>query len=290
MAGVETFLRGNVIDVLLSEKTKAIMVIGGSDTGKTTLVEAIAGLLSRKTETAVLDLDMGQSHIGPPTTMGWGRVKGGFSGWQAVKAEDIYFTGTLSPPGNLLPSVTGARHLLDTASSKCPKVVIDTTGLIGEPVGRVLKQYKIDALSPDIVIALERADELEQIIEAFRSHIKPVFHRVAVPDEVAFKSTVKRADFRTEKLREYFKGAISREFSLEEKGIRFTRELNRDELVGRAVSFRDKSNEDIFIGILESIDLARKKAAIRTPATGAIDFTTLVIGTAAINLSEPSIS
>src|SRR5918999_822328 len=50
------------------------MVIGEGDTGKTTLVTALANaLVERGFRVAVLDADLGQSEIGPPTTIGLGR-------------------------------------------------------------------------------------------------------------------------------------------------------------------------------------------------------------------------
>lgn len=53
------------------------MILGGSDTGKTSLVEYIANLLVSKFKVGIVDCDMGQSHIGPPTTIAWGRVGNG---------------------------------------------------------------------------------------------------------------------------------------------------------------------------------------------------------------------
>lgn len=87
-----------------------VMVIGGSDTGKTTLVERLAGRFAGEGPTAVVDLDMGQSHVGPPTTVAWARVGGageggGFPGWNGLTPDGVYFTGATSPVGSLLPSV-----------------------------------------------------------------------------------------------------------------------------------------------------------------------------------------
>ncbi len=161
--GIEHFIKdGRLLKILDESAVKTIMVIGGSDTGKTTLVEALLSFLSGPR--AAVDLDMGQSRIGVPTTVSWGRVSEGFSDLSGIKEEGFYFTGALSPPGNLLPSVVGARRLVDRAIRACDKVVIDTTGLIDEPAGRVLKRYKIDLLMPDIVIGLERERELSYIL------------------------------------------------------------------------------------------------------------------------------
>jgi polynucleotide 5'-kinase involved in rRNA processing len=47
------------------------LFLGGTDAGKMTLVAALARRLAGEHEVAVLDADIGQSHIGPPTTIGW---------------------------------------------------------------------------------------------------------------------------------------------------------------------------------------------------------------------------
>jgi polynucleotide 5'-kinase involved in rRNA processing len=45
---------------IYSPRNKIIMVIGRSDTGKTTFIERLADHLSQKTEVGIVDLDMGQ--------------------------------------------------------------------------------------------------------------------------------------------------------------------------------------------------------------------------------------
>ena len=54
-----------------------VVVIGESDTGKTTLVTALANAaFARGFGVGIVDADLGQSEIGPPTTIGLGRVRG----------------------------------------------------------------------------------------------------------------------------------------------------------------------------------------------------------------------
>ncbi len=67
---------------LLSPDTRSIMLLGEADTGKTTLAEGLGAFLSKDFRTAAVDLDMGQSRIGPPATVGWG-----FANWDAARDE-----------------------------------------------------------------------------------------------------------------------------------------------------------------------------------------------------------
>ena len=61
------------------------LVLGASDTGKTTLVETLAGKLAEAGPVAVVDADIGQSHIGPPATVGWAMAGKGGAGLSAKR-------------------------------------------------------------------------------------------------------------------------------------------------------------------------------------------------------------
>jgi hypothetical protein len=50
------------------------LFLGAPDTGKTTLIEALAVRLANDHTVAIVDADIGQSHIGPPTTVGWAKL------------------------------------------------------------------------------------------------------------------------------------------------------------------------------------------------------------------------
>jgi polynucleotide 5'-hydroxyl-kinase GRC3/NOL9 len=272
---------------ILDPKSRVIMVMGGPDTGKTTLVESIAGMLSEKTCAGIVDLDVGQSHIGIPTTIAWGKIKNGFKTWQDIRVEDLYFTGTLSPVANLLPMIVGAKLITDRAAASCQRIIVDTTGLIAEPAGRLLKQFKIDLLRPDIILALEHSGELGHILNAFKSERLPKVYRIPVPPQVGTKSAMKRSRFRVERFRSYFTGSNVLEISLKKTGIRYTAEparLSTIELKDRVLSLRDGKNRDVALGVIEKVSARERKIFIRTPLKSDAHISTLVIGRAVIDL------
>jgi len=272
---------------LLGPRNKLILVIGGPDTGKTTLIECIADLLAEHQEVGVVDLDMGQSHIGMPTTIAWGKIKGVFKDWSDIRTEDFYFTGTLSPPGNLVPALVGAKLITEKALFFCQKVIVDTTGLIAEPAGRVLKQYKIDILSPDIILALERAKELGHILDCYTLQKFPLVYRLSVPMQVELKSITGRAQYRALRFKSYFTNARTHEVSYEDMGIRFTREpiqFSTSELKDTVVSFRDVRNRDLALGIVEGLNIRHKKLEILSPINPDVKFSTLLFGMTKITL------
>ncbi len=278
-----------IVDALADAGNKLIMVIGGSDTGKTTLIRLLSDFLSIKSKAGIVDLDMGQSHIGPPTTIAWGKVTGAFTDWSDILVEDFYFAGTVTPFGNLLPSLVGAKLMTDQAMSSVRKVIVDTTGLIAEPVGRVLKQYKIDILRPDIVLALERSEELTHILDPFRFQRTPEIYRIHVPHQIRRKSLFKRADYRFRKIKAYFNHAEVIEISLDEIGIRSAKDtlhFSHSGLKNRIVSFRDKKNEDLALGVITEAKAREKKLMIRTPIEKAADFSSIVIGKTELDITN----
>ncbi len=289
---IEDFIREPfIIEALANPANRLIMVMGASDTGKTTLIECLVDFLSRKFRVGLVDLDMGQSHIGPPTTIAWGKVSRGFKGWGKIEVEDFYFTGSVSPVGNLLPAMVGARLMTDRALAVTDRVVVDTTGLVAEPMGRILKQNKIDMLSPHVVLALEHSGELEHILGAFRHCQSPKIFRIEVSSEVKTKTVTKRSLYRFEKIRDYFSDAETIEVPLGDVGLRFVREtvrLSAASLRNRIVSLRDRKNKDIALGIIKGIDSKEKTIMLLTPSVNA-KFCSIIIGRAEIDMKNSTV-
>jgi polynucleotide 5'-hydroxyl-kinase GRC3/NOL9 len=290
MGDIREFIAdGRILSVLRDPRNRLILVLGGSDSGKTTFVACLADRLSTGTAVGVVDLDAGQSRIGPPTTVGWGKVEGGFRGWQSISVEGFFFTGALSHAGNLLPAIVGAKLVTEAALAACRKVVVDTSGLAAGPIGRVLKQSKIDLLEPDVVLAFERGSDLAPILDSFALHAVPRVIRLPVPAVVNLKSPERRVRHRQDLFTAYFAGARTVSVSLDAVGVRFTREpevWERERFAGRLVSFRDDRNRDLALGVIEDFAPRNRRLRIRTPLAAAVPVAALVVGTARLERKE----
>lgn len=273
-------LEERIAEALLSPAAKSIMLLGAPDTGKTALAAAIADLLSKNGRAGLLDLDMGQAHIGPPSTIAWGFVESGFKGWEEIKAEGLYFTGALSPPGNMLPSLTGAKLLMERALAKCPKLIIDTTGLVAGPIGRLYKQYKIDLLRPDVVMAVQKYNELEHIISPYALMKSPVIIRLKPSALTKMKGIPLRTAFRAERFRAYFEGSRVFDVDMSRCGVRYTRDNGNEGLEGRLLSFRDHTGSDICLGVIEIADLNKGLLTVRSPLKQGTVYACIIIGRA----------
>ena len=178
------------------------MLLGASDTGKTTLAHAIhSQWLESGRAVAYLDCDVGQGSLGPPALLA---LQTQLEGDRSRRR--FYFIGDTTPRGNFLPVIVGAAHLLRMARlSGAQDVVVDTTGLVApEAGGTMLKLWKVEALRPDYVVALERQDELSQILGCL-GHTYGDRLIVASPQAgVVPRSQAERAAGRNRRWRAYF--------------------------------------------------------------------------------------
>jgi polynucleotide 5'-hydroxyl-kinase GRC3/NOL9 len=149
------------------EKERGIAILlGATDTGKSTLAKyLIFNLCQRGLKVALVDADIGQSFIGPPTTIGFSVFKSD-PDWEVVLSPpEIFFVGSTTPEGYLPTHLKGVKRMMDKAiSSGAEVVLVDTTGFVLGEAGKELKRRKIDVLSPHFIIALQKSDEIEPLL------------------------------------------------------------------------------------------------------------------------------
>lgn len=147
------------------QRWRKILVLGATDRGKSTYCHYLSQtLLATGERVAVVDADVGQKDIGPPATITLGYPKLGHA-LQQIQPSAWYFVGAVSIVGHLLPAVLGTCQTVDVADAA--RVIINTTGFV-EGIGRVLKGYKIEALQPDVIVAIARGQELRSVLQPYR--------------------------------------------------------------------------------------------------------------------------
>ncbi len=116
----------------------------------------------------MVDADIGQASIGPPTCVSLGMVEGEIRGCEDIPLAALDFVGSPSPKGHLLQCATGAAVMTAAArAAGAETVVVDTTGLIAGSAGRGLKSAKVRLTGADVVIALQRDEEAEHLLAAY---------------------------------------------------------------------------------------------------------------------------
>lgn len=180
-----------------------IMVIGRVDTGKSTFCRQLASIaLERGLGVAIVDSDVGQSWIGPPTTVGMMIANGEPS--PTIFPDSFYFVGSISPEKHLLQTIVGAKRMVENAEkAHTDLIIIDTTGLVDKSIGRSLKLNKIDLIKPDHIVCFQRNSELEMMIRGIESDLCHV-HRLEPSKSVERKNSDFRTKYRNEQFNRYF--------------------------------------------------------------------------------------
>src|SRR3990172_4611806 len=188
---------------------KVILIIGETDTGKTSFTTFLANrLVERGLRVGVVDADLGQSDIGPPTTVGLGVLTQPVERLGEAEVIGLHFVGSASPQGHLLPTVIGTKKMVEKALRLgLDKVLVDTSGLIQGELGRALKQAKIDLVDPDLLLCLERHGECEHILRPYSGGSRPTIVRLAPAPAVKKRSQEERRLHRERTLQAYFHGA-----------------------------------------------------------------------------------
>ena len=144
-----------------------VFLLGGIDTGKTTFgIELATRAVAAGIPTAIVDADIVQSTIGPPTTVGLKFVKADtdMSRDSLRRADAMGFVGSIIPKGHLLPLTSYTGKLVTRARNEGMKlIIVDTTALVSGIYGQTLKFFKMDLVAPDTIVAFERGGELDPI-------------------------------------------------------------------------------------------------------------------------------
>jgi polynucleotide 5'-hydroxyl-kinase GRC3/NOL9 len=205
---VATFIEpsgwGGALEIL--QEAHTILLFGAIDTGKTTFLMWLANTLRAQGQRiAIVDADVGQSSLGPPTTIGLGLVVQPFQSLRELTPAALYFVGSTSPRGHFLPVVIGTKRMVELAQRMAvDRVIVDTCGFIGEDGGQALKRYQIDLVRPDVVVCLQRASECEPILLAFRSCQRPRILRLRASQACRRRDREERRVYRERSLRGYF--------------------------------------------------------------------------------------
>jgi polynucleotide 5'-hydroxyl-kinase GRC3/NOL9 len=189
----------------------AVMVLGAPDTGKSTLCRYLVYRAYLKGQPAALvDLDLGQSHLGPPATLGLDLFPPRRPGDEVLHPEALYFIGQTSPVGSVLEVAVGCRVLVDTARARgCTHVVVNTSGLVQGTGALILKRAQVELLQPALILALQRERELEPLLRGLGSGDPPSWPLIRLPvsSRVIRRTPEDRRTYREARFRRYFQGA-----------------------------------------------------------------------------------
>lgn len=198
----------------LLDNPGVVFLMGGLGTGKTTFaVELLGRARTAGISAALVDADIEQSTVGPPTTVGLKLI----AGMEALTpetlrpADQLGFVGSLNPREHLLPLVTATAKLVWQArDADCDLIVVDTTGFVAGIYGQTLKFFKMDAVRPDHVVGFERGGELEALVGMAQRFTPAEVIEVPAVDQFTTRSAEERVAFRERQFAAYFASGTSR--------------------------------------------------------------------------------
>jgi len=195
--------------------TGVVMVMGGSDSGKSTFCRYLLGEARRRRRPwAFLDADLGQSHVGPPATIGLKLYPGAAPDDWGLRADACYFIGQTSPPGRLLEIVVGLKRLVDKARPRRQLIIVNTSGFISGPAALRLKTAKAEVLRPRLGIILVRHEEMAALLPPLTLLCQET-QLLPVSPQARQKSWEERRRHRQERFAAFFAKATPQPFPLD---------------------------------------------------------------------------
>jgi len=145
------------------------MLIGGLDTGKTTVaVDAVRYALAAGHRPVLVDADIGISTVGPPACVGLKVFESETDLESVHKPDALHFVGAITSSRLVLQQVVATAVMVQRARDHGDVIVVDTTAIAAGVSGETLKYHKAELCRPDLVIALQRGEEMEPVVGMLR--------------------------------------------------------------------------------------------------------------------------
>jgi len=255
--------------------SRPALVLGGVDTGKTTLVRQLVGRwTSQGLRVGLLCADPGQPLIGLPGTLSLTLLSGDT---EATQPDRVAFVGSPSShhcQDDLLLAL--ARLLRESVRLAPDRVLIDTCGLVHGPAGISLKQREVDLCAPARVLALQRGEELKPILFPFRRRADVSLRRLTPSPQVQRKTPAQRRQNRRARFADYFAHARRRAFHLH---------IECEDLEGRLCGLMGKEGWTAGLGILCEVASERQEVTCWTPLPEETEVTAVQVGSLVLDPS-----
>jgi polynucleotide 5'-hydroxyl-kinase GRC3/NOL9 len=144
---------------------------------------------------------------------------------------------------------------------------------LGE-TGKELKRRKIDLISPRFILALQKDDEIEPILEQYKENPHYKIYRLPLSEQVRAKSAEERRINRTNKFRDYFKYSVVQELAIEKVQIEGEvldpsgAPLPLDWVLrmnGLLIGLKDGNDETLALGLTKNYFEEKKAVRLSTP-------------------------
>jgi len=259
-AGVEV-LEGSTIPLSWREAGSALVelgegvavVVGGADTGKTTLCTFLSNyLIAENRQVAVVDADIGQTDLGPPTTMAAGEVKARVTSLSQIIPSERLFIGLTSPGRAKNKVIHSTKRLVDYHTKPGKITIVNTDGWVSGSEAVLYKLQMLDELRPDMTLGIGDSD-ISPILQAGNRATLIV----GSPDTVKERTRLDRLELRSLGYRKYLAGATLRAFRMNGLELRHCTTMG-DLGLDRVSRSRLENLKETIVGLLNANDLLQE--------------------------------
>ncbi len=275
----------------LPKKPVVIMIIGGTDSGKSSLCTYFTNrLLTEKCTVAILDCDLGQSDIGPPGTVGYTIPIKPVTDLFSLQPRNAFFVGETFPSRAISLALTGIAYMNAEVQGCCTDfLVVNTDGWVDGEEAVAYKAQVAELLKPDVVFCMDRFGELPSLCAQFGDALG-LFRqeRVEAPLTAKERSQEKRRKLRELGYNKYLAEAKVKSWSLSRLQLEETEELSTPEVKtsetakavkakkkaiatltasrGLLLGLADAQGRFLGIGVSHGIDFEKKTLRVSTTA------------------------
>jgi polynucleotide 5'-hydroxyl-kinase GRC3/NOL9 len=154
----------------LQKRPAVVLVLGMADCGKSSFCTYLLNsLIDGKCKVAVLDGDLGQSDIGPSSTIAYALASKRIPELYDLKLKNAYFVGVTSPIKAMAKVIEGLTAMkTEILQQQADFVLINTDGWVSGDVAVRYKNSLINALKPDVIVGIQINDELTPLITSLQ--------------------------------------------------------------------------------------------------------------------------
>ncbi|MGA3190950.1 MAG: Clp1/GlmU family protein [Candidatus Bathyarchaeia archaeon] len=189
------------------------MIFGTADAGKTSFCTYLINrVLREKRKIAVLDGDLGQSDIGPPSTVAYTFVTKPLTDLFNLQAKNAVFIGETSP-GNAVDKMIEGLSLLkkEIMASNPEFLIVNTDGWVEGECAVPYKLKLAEELKPEVIFCMEQKDELAPLLTALEKFKKTT---VESPTAIRQRDREKRKTLRELGYKKYLRNPRVQSLSL----------------------------------------------------------------------------
>lgn len=150
---------------IIQQQQGSVVIIGDADSGKSTLCTFLANNTLRSgLKVGVVDGDVGQSDVGPPTTVSSATMKQPIATLQKLEPESAFFIGDTTPSAAPAKVITSLVRLQKELAKSVDVVLLNTDGWVSDSQALRFKEELVHQIEPDLVLGIGDNEDLERLL------------------------------------------------------------------------------------------------------------------------------